>query len=337
MSSRYALCSLRVPAVLLALSLTAAACGGDPEGAEDPDAQATANPTVLSVASPFSGESITGALPKHPVMVVKMDNSGSSSPQIGLSGADMIVEELVEGGITRLALVFWTQTPKNVGPVRSMRATDIGVVLPAHGVLVAAGGAPQTRSRVAKAEIDTYGEGDSGFYRDSSRYAPYNLFVHLNELAKSIKTKEASVPESYLPFGDEPLPVGRRAKRIDAWFSGASVTRWLYRDGGYVNTNSNGLASDQYLPQTVLVLKVRVGDAGYLDPARNPVPETYFTGKGEALIFHGGTMVKATWTKAGYDAPVRLSTADGDLELPVGKVWIELVPAATGRVDVAKR
>jgi hypothetical protein len=80
----------------------------------------------------------------------------------------------------------------------------------------------------------------------------------------------------------------------------------------------------------VLVLRVNVGDAGYRDPAGNPVPETKFTGKGHAMIFHGGRMVQGTWTKAGYDAPVRLDQRGKQLDLPPGKVWIELVPAAGG-------
>jgi len=35
---------------------------------------------------------------KHPILVTKMDNTTSSSPQVGLSKADLVVEELVEGG-----------------------------------------------------------------------------------------------------------------------------------------------------------------------------------------------------------------------------------------------
>jgi hypothetical protein len=86
----------------------------------------------------------------------------------------------------------------------------------------------------------------------------------------------------------------------------------------------------------VLVLRVKVGDAGYLDPAGNPVPETQFTGKGKALVFNGGHVLRATWTKKGYDAPVGLHTAAGALRLPPGKVWLELVPVKTGDVTIQK-
>ena len=52
------------------------------------------------------------------------------------------------------------------------------------------------------------------------------------------------------------------------------------------------------MPDSVLVLRVRVGDAGYRDPAGNPVPETIYAGQGPALLFHGGKVVRGTWTKS---------------------------------------
>jgi len=82
----------------------------------------------------------------------------------------------------------------------------------------------------------------------------------------------------------------------------------------------------------VLVLRVEVGDAGYKDPAGNPVPETKFTGTGEALVFHGGEVVHGTWTKAGFGGDIELESKDGELTLPPGKVWMELVPESGGNV-----
>jgi hypothetical protein len=86
----------------------------------------------------------------------------------------------------------------------------------------------------------------------------------------------------------------------------------------------------------VLVLRVKVGDAGYKDPAGNPVPETRFTGKGQALVFHDGRLVRGTWRKRGLGGQVELSTKAGDLELPPGKVWMELVPTNGGNVSYSK-
>ena len=87
----------------------------------------------------------------------------------------------------------------------------------------------------------------------------------------------------------------------------------------------------------MLVLRVKVGDAGYLDPAGNPVPETKLEGKGQAMVFHDGRLVRGTWSKAALDAPLELSTKAGDLTVPAGRTWIELVPAQNGNVTFSKR
>jgi hypothetical protein len=268
-------------------------------------------------------------------MVVKIDNTSSSNPQVGLSKADLVTEELVEGGSTRLAVFYHSELPKQVGPVRSMRATDIGIIEPAEAVLVASGGAPPTVRRIDAAGIRTITEGGPGYSRDSGRVAPYDLMMDLPRLAKTLKSDGA--PESYLPWGEEAdFPGGQKARKIDATFSAGHTTSWAFRGGRYVNLNSEAPKSDQFQADTVLALKVKVGDAGYLDPAGNPVPETRFTGKGEAIVFHDGQAVRATWTKAGLDSPVKLSTKAGELTLPPGKVWMELVPANGGDVSFRK-
>ena len=141
---------------VVALGLTAAlalsGCSGE-DSSKDANGNGTRTPRRsakgLTVAGewPLTGLPAKGEAPGHPVMVVKIDNTGSSSPQIGLGKADLVTEELVEGGSTRLAVFFYQHVPKLVGPVRSMRATDIGIVKPAKAVLVASGGAPPTVRR----------------------------------------------------------------------------------------------------------------------------------------------------------------------------------------------
>ena len=244
----------------LTAALALAGCTGGSGASDAPEGQPTAKGLTVSGKWPLTGLPAKG-IPAHPVIAVKIDNSGSSEPQVGLSKADLVTEELVEGGSTRLAVFFYQYLPRLVGPVRSMRATDIGIVKPAKAVLVASGGAPPTVSRFKAEHITTFTEGATGYRRDSSRRAPYNLFMELPLLVKQLKAKD--IVESYLPFGDEDdLPRGRRATRLDAVFSGGHTTTWSYADGKYTNENGFAAAGDTFRPDTVLVLRVRVGDAG---------------------------------------------------------------------------
>ena len=326
----------------MALGLTAALAlsGCSKDSSKDanangtPDAQETAHGLTVAGEWPLTGLPADGKTPGHPVMVVKIDNTDSSSPQIGLGKADLITEELVEGGSTRLAVFYYQHVPKLAGPVRSMRATDIGIVKPAKAVLVASGGAPPTVRRIKAAGITSVVEGATGYERDSSRRAPYNLFMHLTQLATKVKAKDSV--ESYLPFGAEKdLPQGQKAAGLAASFSGGHTTSWKYTGGKYTNLNTFAQSGDQFRPDNVLVLRVRVGDAGYKDPAGNPVPETKFTGTGKAMLFHGGRVVRGTWKKS-LDSTITLSTRAGKLPVPSGHTWIELVPENGGNVTITK-
>ena len=326
---------------LAATSLLLAGCAGGDEK-EAPSESSSSEPTSSESASeappeptywPLTGLERKGKAPKHPVIVTKVDNTSSSAPQVGLGSADLVVEELVEGGYTRLAAFYYSQVPADIGPVRSMRASDIGIV-PQGATVVTSGAAQVTINRINGAGIPWITEGDAGVYRETSRSAPYNLFARLAEIAKRVKAEEE--PPPYLPFGTTAgLPKGARASTLTADF-GAHSTSWQFQDGGYVNTDSYAAEGDRFPADTVLVLRVKVGDAGYRDPAGYPVPETKFEGTGAALLFHGGRVVKGTWKKDGLTGAIELATKGGELTVPAGHVWVELVPAVDGTLTFAK-
>jgi len=327
---------------LTATGLVLTACGGsDSSSPEAGGTQQVAGGQSIRQFWPLTGLKVSSdesAALDHPVLVAKMDNTFSSQPQVGLSKADMVVEELVEGGLTRLAVFYYSGIPGNVGPIRSMRASDIDVVSPVHASVVTSGAAGKTIARIKGAHIPFYGQGTKGMYRSSQRSAPYNLFVHLNDVAAAAKTK-ATTPPDYLQWGSpKSMPKGRKISTINAQFSGGHTTEWKFENGSYHNLNSNAPAGDQFPATTLLVLRVREGDAGYLDPAGNHVPETLLTGKGNALLFHNGRMVTAVWHK-GKKAASRItlrSKSGKKLQVPAGHTWIELVPVNGGNVVFKK-
>ncbi len=325
-------------AALAAASLLLAGCsGGDEEPGEsapsEPTASATSEAPPEPTYWPLTGLERTGRAPKHPVIVTKVDNTSSSAPQVGLGSADLVVEELVEGGYTRLAAFYYSKVPAEIGPVRSMRASDISIV-PEGATVVTSGAAQVTINRINAAGIPWVTEGAPGVYRETSRSAPYNLFARLADISKRLKAEEE--PPPYLPWGTKAdLPKGAKANTLTADFGGHSTT-WQFRGGEYVNTNSYAAQGDQFPADSVLVMRVKVGDAGYRDPAGYPVPETKFEGKGAALLFHGGRVVKGSWSKDGLTGAIELTTKRGELTVPAGHVWVELVPAVDGNLTFAK-
>ncbi|MPZ63040.1 MAG: DUF3048 domain-containing protein [Propionibacteriales bacterium] len=330
----------RAPRLLsgvLAAVLAVTACSGDeeaPQPSPDDDGGGGSKPTAVW---PFTGLPAPGALPAHRAALVKIDNSTSSDPQVGLAAAALVVEELVEGGLTRLAAFYYSTLPKEVGPVRSMRATDIGIVASTGAALVASGAAPQTEARVRQARIETVKEGGPGYHRAGDRAAPYNLFMDLRQLGKAPVMK-GKRPAPYLPWGKaKKLTGGKPAKQISVQFSGGSVTEWKWGGGSWRRATGYAAEGDDFTPANVLALRVQVTDAGYLDPAGNPVPESVFAGKGPATLFTGGKAYKGTWRKSGPDGRLSLRSAKGrPMPVPAGKTWIELVPKSGGDVRYSR-
>ena len=327
----------RLGVAVAAACLVLAACGGGDDDESTSSDENSRDGGTLTQVSPLTGLEAPDGLPKHPVIVVKIDNTSSAEPQVGLGESDLVVEELVEGGSTRLAAFFWTQTPDQVGPVRSMRSTDVGIVSPAHGVLVASGGAPHARKDLNAAGIQTFLEGAPGFSRESGRVAPYDLMVNLEGLAGALDDTEP--PGPYLPFGGDAQFAGaKKADRIDVEFSGNHTTTWRLEKGtGWVREDSLAEPGDDFVPDNVLTLEVKVGDAGYRDPAGNPVPESKFFGGGSAVLFHDGKALPCEWSKNGADGTLELTTKNGKpVTVPAGHTWIELVPMKGGKVSYGR-
>lgn len=319
-------------ATVLTVSLALTACGGSKEPeAPQPKAEKTEEVVVpetwpLTGLEAPAGESVER---DHPIFVVKIDNSGSAT-QVGLSKADLVFEQLVEGGTTRLAAFYYSKLPEVVGPVRSMRATDVGIIAGAEADVITSGAAIPTIQRIKKAGITFHEEGAAGISRDTSRPRPYNVMANLTTLAQGATTTSKR-PEDYFSFGAAAdLPAGEPASAVAVDF-GNHTSQWVFGKKAWKNTNTNAVAGDVYNPDTLLVLEVAVEDAGYKDPSGAFVPESVFDGTGEAHIFHDGKVLKGTWSKDGLDGALSLEVDGAEVKIPAGKVFVELLPT-TGSV-----
>jgi hypothetical protein len=338
----------RTLACLAVAGLLLAACSADPEpqaakrttASPTPSATATASPTKTATPEPkprphlpLTGRRVAkGKVPPRPAVVVKVDNTGSARPQVGLPSADLVVEELVEGGRTRLAVFLHSRVPKVIGPVRSQRTSDIGIVKPTRGVLAASGAAPLVRRRMDRAGIPTRGEGSPGYFRSGSRSAPYDLMLRPWPVSQSAPGR--SRPKDYLPWAEkgDTLPKGFRVRRAAMRFSPAHTTRWDFTRGqGWRRTNGVAAAGQRFHADNLLVVRVATRSAGYRDPAGAPVPETVTTGHGQGMLLRDGRGVPVRWRKPTPKSTWRLTTRGGKpLRVPAGRTWIELVPRRGG-------
>ena len=89
---------------------------------------------------PLTGQVIAAGTVLGPSLAAKMDNHVDARPQVGLEHADLVFEELVEGGLTRYVAVWQSDVPAEIGPIRSIRPMDPDIVSPLGGIIAYSGG-----------------------------------------------------------------------------------------------------------------------------------------------------------------------------------------------------
>jgi hypothetical protein len=330
-----------VPLALGSLLLTG--CGGG-SSKNSSDGGSTSAPASSDAASasvaptpttwPLTGLSAPDGASekKHSVYIAKIDNTYDSKPQYGIGQADLVTQELVEGGITRLAVFFYSKLPDKVGPIRSMRLTDIGVAKPLNAKLITSGAAPVTLSGLAKAGVKFIDMNNPNVRRvlDGTHDTLHSVQANLARLGASANQKTATRPEDFFQWGTDADFQGKgTATTVDTKIGNAPGSNdvWKYTAGKYVLQNSYMDPASVYNPDTVIAITVKTSIAPYKDPAGNPVPVTHFEGSGKAVIFHGGQVEKVKWSKDGVEGLPTFTAKDGsEVKIPAGHVWISLVP-----------
>jgi hypothetical protein len=296
-------------------------------------------PSAEDVPFPFTG--LPGYSPTEAptALTVKVENTEAGRPQLGLGAADVVVQELVEGGLTRLAAIFHSTYPSEVGPIRSMRETDIGIVLPTGGPLAASGGESATVTAIQAAGVTTVTDGSPGFFRDPDRRVPYDLMLDVG--AAVAELPPSPPPQPYFDFGSVPADAsGTPAAGIDLrWPSAQSSFGYDPEAGQWVRTDladATGFAFGN-----VVAIELPVSYSGSTDAAGSLVPTMVTTGSGSGVVATAGAVYDVAWSKASLSSPWKFTVAASGggedrqaFPLPPGRTWLALLPKEGGSVEV---
>ncbi len=266
----------------------------------------------------------------RPALTVKIDNAPKARPQAGINGADIVFVELVEGGLTRLAAVFHSQIPSEVGPVRSMRTGDFDLLAQFNSPLFAnSGGNRVTRRYLAESTLVDVGVNAMfrHYYR-TSRPAPHNLYTNPGNLwaAAAGSGFDSGLPSAIFAFRDS-ADAGPSGDQVNGVTINYGATRVGYRwDGsGWLRTQDGTATADsagtRVAPTTVIVqfTDYRVSEADAESP------EAISVGEGEAWILTDGRLVKGRWSRPGVGDTTRyLDAAGNEVRILPGRTWIEM-------------
>jgi hypothetical protein len=340
--------AIATPVILLGL-LSGCTAGADTNPSPTQTPIATPQPTLTWSIAPLTGRKfladsnlqLTG-----PVVMGKIDNSFGARPQAGLSQADVVYEELVEGGITRYLAIFHSRIPQRFGPIRSVRPMDPDIAAPYGGILAYSGG--QKAFVLAARATGLYNASETSEHtigtmkRVKDRFAPHNLFVIAQKLqGRHMKLKPPTSSLTFATKSEEASALaGRPVVRASAIFPQTKAT-WVY-DSAYnvflreqdgektIDADFNNQVSST----NVVFLNVKI-DRSFKDPRYGSVPKTVFEGKGTGKLMTGGFIIDIKWSKKNQKSHAVFTTKSGaPITLAAGNTWFEMVPIGEGSVDI---
>ena len=299
-------------------------------------ATSTAPTTVPDILRmPLTGAPIAAEaeIPDRPALVVKITNAPpSAKPQAGLNSTDVVIEEIINHGVTRLAAVFHSDESDPVGPIRSGRAQDINILRMFQQPLFAwsGGNASVTRAIRDSDMIDLDARFNPGYYRRSGRAAPNDLYSS-TEVLWDQTTDEAGRPVTVFPYlGLDEVPTGESATEIEIALDSTEAV-WTYdsesgryfrtQDGQEHNTETSDGVEQIWTDNVVVML------ADYGVNVFDGNPDAQIQGTNPAYVFSGGTVREGVWLRFDPTDPVGLYDNVDDLNeigLQPGRTWLEV-------------
>jgi hypothetical protein len=346
--------------VAVAVVLAAVLSGGNTKGASSSSTTSTTKsnsqttsttrplPVVPSRICPLTGRVLTGdKAPQRAALAVKIGNDPSSRPQSGLDQADIVYEEMAEGGITRYMAVYQCQSAPLIGPVRSVRWDDWNILQQyGHAILAYSGGITPWTVEVASFPWIYNANGSidptaNAFYRYNSSVlpaslgAPYNYYTSTSALW-GLFPAARSLPPVMFQFSTK-VPAGAtQVASASVPFSSASPVVWQWNQASrqwlrFYNTQPDVDPAGRQLRATNVVIEmVQTQPGPYNESGPNSRDvESITTGTGTVYVLRHGVMLKGTWSRPTGLNITRFSSNGKPITLEPGTTWVELVPDST--------
>jgi hypothetical protein len=291
------------------------------------------------------------------LVAVMIENHPDSRPQSGLSEASIVYEAPVEANYSRFLAIYPadSEAPK-VGPVRSARpyyldwVSEYGNPLYTH-----VGGSDDALNLIKEYNIFDLNEFYYGWYfwRSKDRFAPHNTYISSelwnkawNEYGneKNINNytgwKFEEKPEGKICEANNENNANKCSYEITASFFPPSYEAlWKF------NTSTNQYDRYQTSPDSWTKKIPHIDSDGspisadtlIIQAVKSAVLDSigrqkiYAIGKGDALIFKNGFVIKGTWKKTSRtDRTMWLDEFGNEIELKAGKIWVEVINKTGG-------
>lgn len=312
----------------------------------------TTEPTVAESAAasplPENVNPLTGltvpdaAVLKRLPLFVRIGNDPQIRPQSGLSYADLVYEDIMDGWwITRLTGVYLSADLETVGPVRSARLVNLQMVPQYKGGLVHSGASDPIRWRLSKStivDLDEFFHRAPYFYKEGADWRG-RLFVNLvtmrDYLKKQKLEEEVSLEGFVFDSGADGPPAGLPATEFTIPYPKNSTVRFVYDplSGRYLRfvqgqPHRDALNNQQLSASTVVVQFCPHNKTDIVEDSQGTTSiDIVLLGEGRTLVFRDGIVIPGRWVAANPDRMTRFLDDSGrPIPFKAGQTWIELVP-----------
>lgn len=332
----------------------------DPSVTEDtvPD-ETTAPPEtneqgeIVTYVDPLTGLRVTEDVSKvRPVSLI-FDNVSIAAPQSGISKMDIVVEMMVEGGISRLIGITNDYLGKDgagtldiFGPIRSTRHYMVSFSQAFNSLMVGAGGSPQGYDKIAALGLN-YVDGVNdryalqGFYRDVERYKndgwEHSLMVTGKGIAKLAEFNSFSLTGTgknafnFIDEGKSMYLSGGAAthvilkyspyQQVQLVYSASAGTYFRYQHGDVPHLDAEN--GEQLNFRNVLIL---FADTRNIEGDTEGRLDVTVTGRGDGYYISDGRYVPIQWSRAGDTSELVISGMGGEkITVNRGKTFISVV------------
>ncbi|MBQ8783082.1 MAG: DUF3048 domain-containing protein [Clostridia bacterium] len=330
------------------------ACGSKDDETTTTTTSTTQSTTETTTADLGNMNPLTGeyglsddAVGDRPIAVV-VENSAAARPQWGLSSPDVLVEGVVEGGITRMLLLYSdvNEIPK-VGPIRSARHDFVEFAECFDAIFVHCGWSIYAEKKIKNDGVNNLNGIQNYtpkfFYRDSSRahkgteHTGYSNGKYISATVDAVdyRTTVKQGYESVLGFVayDSAVTPANTCNNISFQYSSSAKYSMKYnQDDGqyytYLGSNARKDADGVHLNyKNVLVLYCNVNSMGDSKGCVDMKLENANTGY---YISNGG-YEEISWTKNGSASSSKLVIKKNNgeaLTMNPGNTYIALVPTS---------
>ena len=292
--------------------------------------------------SPLTGREVaSAAIAARPITGIMIENSPEARPQSGLYQADMVIEAIAEGGVTRFMAVYQESQPDKIGPIRSARPYYVDYIAGLDGSYGHVGGSPEALQDIKSLGIKDLDQfyNANAYTRLSSKSAPHNVYSDFARL-DSLNQSKGYTSSKFTGFARKiDVPQTPTANTINLILSGPKYNAQFSYDSAsnsYLRSQAGAPHKDeptgkQINPKVVIALVANKGN----DPDGYHTNYTT-TGSGKVFVFQDGIVSVGTWEKPDRKSSLALKDSFGlPLKLNAGQTWLTLVASADDvRYDV---